>query len=292
MLNERGGSMSKTGSQQITAFLDTVWEDLQQGPSNTLNPLIKGLSTGFDELDKLTNGLRAGSLTVIGGRVAIGTTSLALSIAQKVAVAQSKTVVIFSLDFDGEQATRRILSGVSEVDMNRLRSRSLDEDNKARIEVALERLRKTPLYIDDTAIGLPEIRESILALIASGVSPELVVIDDLQTLVPDIEAVERTEIAVRNIKALAQEIGVAVILSTNLPRRLEKRRDRNPKSSDLPSGVITGGADLVLLVYREEYYSPDTSDKGTAKIYVMRNRYGYVGMLELYFRADCCLFEF
>ncbi len=123
---------------------------------------------------------------------------------------------------------------------------------------------------------------SIRSLIRCGVAPGLVLIDDLQMLA-DFYSAKRTEAVVRNFKALAQEIGVPIIITSNLSRRVEKRRDKRPMLRDLPEGVITGGADLALTIFREEYYSPDTPHKGMAEICVMRNRYGNVGMVELYF---------
>lgn len=290
MKTENGGDEIHGVPERLGEILETVWQDLQK-PYNSWAPPIKGLSTGFTELDRLTSGLRAGSLTVIGGRVSMGSTSLALSIAQKVALEQCGTVVIFSLDFDGNEAALRILSGESGVDLNRLRTRRLDEDNKARLDVALKRLREAQFFIDDTAIGLSEIREKLRSLIQSGVAPDLVVIDDLQTLAPDMKDAASTETVIREAKGLAQEFGVPVILSTTLLRQIEKRRYKIPQSTDLPSGVITGGADIVMLVYREEYYNPDTPDKGVAEVSLYRNRYGFTGTMSFFFRADCCLFE-
>ena len=280
MLTESGKKNS--GCHALMDFLDAVPQNLH-GPLDDSNNLIKGLTTGIDELDYLTTGFRAGALTVIGGRPAMGSTSLALSIAQKISLEQSKTIVIFSLNFDGEEAARRILSRACEMDS--LRYRRVVEANNLPPAVALERLRHASIYIDDTANCVPEIRESIQSLIRRGVSPDLVVIDDLQMLA-DIHSVVRTEAVVRTIRALAQEIGAPIIVTTNLSRRLEKRRDKRPRLSDLPEGVVTGGVDLAMTVFRGEHYSPDTPYKGMTEVCVMRNRYGRLGMLELCFRQN------
>ncbi len=269
-----------TGCQPLAGLLDAIGKDLQSTP-DTQTPAIKGLATGIEELDCLATGLRAGSLTIIGGRPAMGCTWLALSIARKIALEQGKSVAIFSLDFDGEQAARRILLGTSELD--RPRDHRMVEAKNEPSDATLERLRNAPIFIDATASNLAEIRASIQVLIGSGVLPDLVVIDDLQMLA-STHSVKRTRTVVRNIKSLAQEIAVPVMVTTKLSRRIEKRRNKRPALIDLPEGVITGGADLVMTIFREEVYSPETPRKGVAEICVMRNRFGRVGMLELCFR--------
>jgi replicative DNA helicase len=291
MAMKNNGWTSRTGFRPLTEYLEGTLEDSCQDSGNAESLPNNGLTTGFLGLDQLSNGLRAGSLTVIGGRIAMGTTSLALSIAQRVALEQRKSVAIFSLDFDGEETSRRLLSSASGVDQIQLCSRRLNEASKARLESAEAQLRKASVFIDDTAIGVSEMHQKLQSLIGSGVTPDLVIVDTLQVLAPDLNADEQTRSSVRAIKALGQATGVPVILTTNLLRRVEKRADKFPQWNDVPGGVITGGADLVMLVFREEYYSNDPSHKGGANIVVMRNRHGRSGSVDMSFRADCCRFE-
>ncbi len=221
----------------------------------------------------------------------MGSTSLALTIAHNVAFEQNRSVLIFSLAFDGQETARRILSISSKVPRYHLRKGNLDETHNAKMQSAVERLRKVSVHIDDTAFGVLEILRSIELLISRGASPDLIVIDDLKILVPDIGAVKQTEATIRGLKRLAQEIGAAVILPAHLSRRVEKREFKQPLWSDVPSGVISGGADLVITVLREECYDRNSTRKGTADIGVIRNRHGDCGMLELRFNSDCCTFE-
>ena len=282
---------SQPRGKSLTEFVETVWQDLQGVPVNSLERPVKNLPTGLPNLDQRTGGLRMGSLTVIGGRPGMGSTSLALTIAYNVAFEQEKSVLIFSLAFDGEETARRILSNASKVPRFNLHDGNLDETHNAHLKSAVEQLRKVSVHIDDEAFGLPEIRRSIELLITRGASPDLVIIDDLKILAPDICAVKQTEATIRALKRLARETGAAVILPAHFSRRVEKRELKQPLWRDLPGGVITGGADVVLSVLREECYDPDSTRKGTADICVMRNRHGNVGMLELSFDGDCGAFK-
>ncbi len=277
--------------KSLTEFVETVWQDLQGVSVNSQVRPIKNLLTGLPNLDQLTGGLRMGSLTVIGGRPSMGSTSLALTIAYNVAFEQNGSVLIFNLAFDGEETARRLLSNASKVPRFNLHDGNLDETHNAHLKSAVEQLRKVSVHIDDTAFGLPEIRRSIELLISRGTSPDLVVIDDLRMLVPDICSDKQTEAMIRGLKGLARETGAAVILPAHLSRRVEKRELKQPLWRDLPGGVITGGADVVLSVVREECYDPDSTRKGTADICVMRNRHGNVGMLELRFDGGCGVFK-
>ena len=277
--------------KSLTEFIEMVWQDFPGVPANSSERPIKNLRTGLSNLDQLTAGLRMGSLTVIGGRPGMGSTSLALTIAYNVAFEQQRSVLIFSMAFDGEETARRFLSNASKVPRFNLHDGNLDETHNAHLKSAVEQLRKVSVHIDDEAFGLPEIRRSIELLITRGASPDLVIIDDLKMLVPDICAVKQTEATIRALKRLARETGAAVILPAQISRRVEKRELKQPLWRDLPGGVITGGADVVLSLVREECYDPDSTRKGTADICVMRNRHGKVGMLKLRFHGECGVFE-
>lgn len=290
MLIENSGRGNQLGCQPINAYLDSVLKDLTSPPSEDGAHDVKRLSTGYSRLDEITSGLRLGSLTVIAGRPSIGKTSLALNIAQRVALEQEKGVLIFSIDFDGKRTVDRILSSISRVDLHRIQSRRLDDTQRARIDLADQQLRNADIFIDDSATGLEEICARTQSLINIDESIKLVVIDDLQYLAPDTSGGDKTEAVMLGLKRLAQKLGIAVILTTILSRRLEMRRDRHPMLKDLPQGIITGGADLVLTIYRDEYYGLNIK-KAVAEISVMRNRHGHVGLLELFFYANCCHFE-
>lgn len=212
----------------------------------------------------------------------MGSTSFALSIALNIALDQGKNVVIFSLDLDAERTVERIFRVADELD--RPRTHHCVDARNDFPDVASERFRNAPIFIDGTAIDLADIRESIESLIDRGTLPDLVFIDNLEMLA-GTHSVKRRKTVVRKIRALAQDIGVPVMVTTRLSRRLDKRVFKHPRLIDVPEGVITGGTDLVMTVFRHEVYAPDTRHKDIAEICVLRNRFGPVGALELRFRT-------
>jgi replicative DNA helicase len=249
---------------------------------------ITGLATGFVDLDKKLAGLQPANLVVIAGRPAMGKSSLALNIATN-AAATGEPVAIFSLEMSKEEIVQRILSSVGKVDSMKLRSGQLGPLWQ-RVVDAAGRMYKAPIYIDDSpVVTVTDIRAKCRRLKRKkGLS--LVVVDYLQLMEahgPENRQQEIAQIS-RNLKNLARELEVPIIAASQLNRSLESREDKRPRLSDLrESGSIEQDSDVVMFVYRHEYYHPeDTDKKGIAEIIVAKHRAGSTGPVEMTFQPE------
>jgi len=248
---------------------------------------VTGLATGFVDLDKKLAGLQPANLVVIAGRPAMGKSSLALNIATNAAAA-GEPVAIFSLEMSKEEIVQRILSSVGKVDSMKLRSGQLGPLWQ-RVVDAAGRMYKAPIYIDDSpVVTVTDIRAKCRRLKRkAGLS--LIVVDYLQLM--DAHGENRQqEIAQisRNLKNLARELEVPIIAASQLNRSLESREDKRPRLSDLrESGSIEQDSDVVMFVYRHEYYHPEDQDKkGIAEIIVAKHRAGATGPVEMTFQPE------
>jgi len=248
---------------------------------------VTGLATGFVDLDKKLAGLQPSNLVVIAGRPAMGKSSLALNIATNAAAA-GEPVAIFSLEMSKEEIVQRILSSVGKVDSMKLRSGQLGPLWQ-RVVDAAGRMYKAPIYIDDSpVVTVTDIRAKCRRLKRkAGLS--LIVVDYLQLM--DAHGENRQqEIAQisRNLKNLARELEVPIIAASQLNRSLESREDKRPRLSDLrESGSIEQDSDVVMFVYRHEYYHPEDQDKkGIAEIIVAKHRAGATGPVEMTFQPE------
>ncbi|HEX6301687.1 MAG TPA: replicative DNA helicase [Acidimicrobiia bacterium] len=249
---------------------------------------ITGLATGFVDLDKKLAGLQAANLVVIAGRPAMGKSSLTLNIATNAAAA-GEPVAIFSLEMSKEELVQRILSSVGKVDSMKLRSGQLGPLWQ-RVVDAAGRMYKAPIYIDDSpVVTVTDIRAKCRRLKRKkGLS--LIVVDYLQLMEAHGSENRQQEIAQisRNLKNLARELEVPIIAVSQLNRSLESREDKRPRLSDLrESGSIEQDSDVVMFVYRHEYYHPEDQDKkGIAEVIVAKHRAGSTGPVEMTFQPE------
>ncbi|WP_406677519.1 replicative DNA helicase [Moorella sp. ACPs] len=250
---------------------------------------VTGIPT-FHDLDKLLSGLHPSDLIICAARPGMGKTSFCLNIAQQVAVKQKLPVAIFSLEMSREQVVQRMLAAEAMVEQHRLRTGYLTEDDWARLVNAAGILGEAPIYIDDTpAISALEVRAKARRLQAeSGLG--LVVVDYLQLMQAHRRVDSRQqEIAIisRAMKALARELNVPVLVLSQLNRGVEQRQDKRPVMADLlESGAIEADADVIIFLYRPQYYDPDTDKKGIAEVIVAKHRNGPVGTVEMAFLPE------
>jgi len=249
---------------------------------------LTGLATGFVDLDKKLAGLQPANLVVIAGRPAMGKSSLALNMAVN-AAAEDEPTAIFSLEMSKEEIVQRILSSVGKVDSMKIRSGQLGPLWR-RVVDAAGRMYQAPMFIDDSpAVTVTDIRAKCRRLKRKrGLS--LIVVDYIQLMETTGGENRHQEIAqiTRNLKNLARELAVPIIAMSQLNRSLESREDKRPRLSDLrESGSIEQDADVVMFIYRHEYYHPEDQDKrGTAEVIVAKHRAGATGPVEMTFQPE------
>jgi replicative DNA helicase len=290
------GNRNSAGFVAIQPLLGEVVERMESLLARDSQSDITGVATGFVDLDRMTSGLQPGDMIVVAGRPAMGKTAFALNIAEYVGVEQRLPVAIFSLEMSGPQLATRFLSSVGRIDQSKLRTGRLTDDEWDRMTVALGKLHEAPIHIDETgAINSTDLRARARRLHRQFGKLGLIVIDYLQLMSSNRDgenrATEISEIS-RSIKALAKELQVPIIALSQLSRKVEERNDKRPLMSDLrESGAIEQDADIILMMYREEYYKPDTQDKGTAEAIVGKHRNGPVGTVRLTFIGEYTRFE-
>ena len=253
---------------------------------------ITGLPSGFKDLDKLTSGLQPSDLILVAARPSMGKTAFTLNIAQHVAVHENKSVAFFSLVMSKEQLVQRMLCSEGGIDSQRLRVGELEENDWEKLINAADRLSRAPIYIDDTAgITVMELRSKARRLKAEH-DLQLIVIDYLQLMQgrssknSDNRQQEISEIS-RSLKALARELNVPVIALSQLSRSVESRQVKKPMLSDLrESGSLEQDADIVMFLYREDYYDPETEHKNITDVIIAKHRNGPVDTVQLFFHKQ------
>jgi replicative DNA helicase len=248
---------------------------------------LTGLSAGFPDLDEMTAGFQAANLVIVAARPSMGKSSLLNDFALNAATRQNTPVVMFSLEMSKEEVVQRFLASEAKVDSQRLRKGSLQEQDWGRLSSALGRLAEAPIFIDDSAnISMMEMRAKCRRLKARhGLG--LIIVDYLQLMQSPRKSENRqqevSEIS-RNLKILARELGVPVICASQLNRGVEVRSDKRPMLGDLrESGAIEQDADMVMFIYRDEVYNPDSEAKGEAELIVAKHRNGPTGTVRLAF---------
>ena len=256
---------------------------------------ITGISTGYNEFDKLTAGLQPGDLIIVAGRPSMGKTTLAVNMAENAAIGSKVPTAIFSMEMPAQQLAFRMISSLGRVDQTHLRTGNFPDEDWSRINTAVQLMSEAPIFIDDTPSLSPgEIRARARRLQREhGLG--LIVIDYLQLMqVPGNKENRATEISEisRGLKALAKELSCPVIALSQLNRSVEQRTDKRPVMSDLrESGAIEQDADLILFIYREEVYNQDTPRKGIADIAIAKQRNGPIGDFPLTFVGRYTKFE-
>jgi replicative DNA helicase len=255
---------------------------------------ITGIATGFRDLDRKLAGLHPTNLVVIAARPAMGKTALALNIAQKVAV-QGEPVAIFSLEMSREEVVTRMLCAEGRIDSQRLRTGRLTESDFTKLSNAASVLYKRPIFVDDSpGLTVTEIRAKCRRMRRKpGLS--LVIVDYLQLMSSAGGENRQQEIAIisRSLKNLARELSVPIIAVSQLNRSLEAREDKRPRLADLrESGAIEQDSDVVMFLYRHEYYHPEALEtKGIAELQVAKHRQGATGRIEMTFLPEFTLFS-
>jgi replicative DNA helicase len=260
---------------------------------------VTGLPTGFGELDRQTSGLQKSNLVVLAARPSMGKTSLALNIAEHVAVTLQKPVALFSLEMSKAEIAQRLLCSVGKVDQSRLKQGQLEDGDWMRVTGAMETLGSAPLFIDDSgAMTVMEMRAKARRLAArqpGGLS--LVVVDYIQLMqasIPTDNRVQEISQISRSLKMLARDLDVPVLAMSQHSRALEQRQDKRPVLSDLrESGAIEQDADVVMFIYRDAYYRksegeevrPDDPSNDLSEVHIAKHRNGPVGTINLRFQS-------
>ncbi len=259
---------------------------------------IMGVPSGFTDLDGIIGGLQPGNLIVVAARPSMGKTALALNIGEHVAVHEKRPVAVFSMEMSGTQLAARMLGSIARIDQHKLRTGRLSDEDWNRLADGLGKLHGAPIHIDETgALNPLELRSRARRLARQYGKLGLIVVDYLQLMSgssrrDENRATELSEIS-RSLKALAKELAVPVVALSQLNRSVESRNDKRPMLSDLrESGAIEQDADLVLMIYRDEYYNPENSDdKGIAEVNVAKNRHGPTEKVKLTFRGSYAKFD-
>jgi len=290
------GARGQQGLIEIQPILAQVMERIDMLYHSDNPSDITGIATGFHDLDQKTSGLQEGDLIIVAGRPSMGKTALALNIAEHVAVNDRLPVAVFSMEMSGTQLAMRMLGSIGRLDQMKLRTGKLTDDDWGRLTDAVGKVHDAPIHIDETpALNCLELRARARRMHRQYGRLGLVVVDYLQLMSSNSygenRATEISEIS-RSLKALAKELKVPVVALSQLNRGLEARPNKRPVMSDLrESGAIEQDADLILFIYRDEVYNPDSADKGKAEIIIGKQRNGPIGTLNLTFIGEYTRFE-
>jgi replicative DNA helicase len=257
---------------------------------------ITGASTGFNDFDDMTSGLQPADLIIVAGRPSMGKTTIAMNMAENVAIKGDKPVAVFSMEMPGESLAMRMMSSLGRIDQHKVRTGKLDDDEWPRLTSAINLLAETKLFIDDTPALTPtEVRSRARRLAREHGQLGLIVLDYLQLMQSPSSGdnrVQQISDISRGLKALAKELNVPVIALSQLNRNLEQRPNKRPVMSDLrESGAIEQDADLIVFVYRDEVYNEDSPDRGIAEIIIGKQRNGPLGTVRLTFLGQYTRFE-
>ncbi len=291
------GSRTKQGFQSmgslVVQFLDRV-EEMANNPND-----ITGVCTGFADLDRMTSGLQPGDLVVLAARPSMGKTALAINVAEHVALQGGLPVAVFSMEMGASQLAIRIVGSIGRIDQTHLRTGKLTDDEWPRLTEAIEKLRNVSLHIDETpGLTVSELRANARRLSRQcGGKLGLIVVDYLQLMsVSSSMSDENRATAVgeisRGLKMLAKELQCPVIALSQLSRGVESRSDKRPMMSDLrESGAIEQDADVILFIYRDDYYHQDSKEPGVAEVIISKQRNGPTGTVKLAFTKAQTRFE-
>ena len=291
------GSRMKQGFQSmdtlVVDLLDRVTE-MSENPND-----VTGVPTGFYDLDRMTSGFQAGDLVVLAARPSMGKTALAINIAEHVALHEGLPVAVFSMEMGASQLAVRIVGSIGRIDQTHLRTGSLTDEEWPRLTEAIEKLRNISLHIDETpGLTVSELRANARRLARQCGKLGLIVVDYLQLMsVSSSMADENRATAVgeisRGLKMLAKELQCPVIALSQLSRGVETRTDKRPLMSDLrESGAIEQDADIIMFIYRDEYYTKEAcKEPGVAEVIISKQRNGPTGTVKLAFISRITKFE-
>jgi replicative DNA helicase len=290
------GSRMKQGFQSMDTLVVDLMDRVQEMADNPND--ITGVPTGFYDLDRMTSGLQAGDLVVLAARPSMGKTAFAINIAEHVALNEGLPVAVFSMEMGAAQLAVRVVGSIGRIDQGHLRTGKLTDEEWPRLTDAIERLRTVSLHIDETAgLTSSELRANARRLARKCGKLGLIVVDYLQLMTGssggdgENRATELGEIS-RGLKMLAKELQCPVIALSQLNRGVEQRTDKRPMMSDLrESGAIEQDADIIMFIYRDDYYNKDSKDPGVAEIIIGKQRNGPTGAVRLTFLKPLTRFE-
>ena len=290
------GSRMKQGFQAMDGLVVQLLDRVQEMADNPND--ITGVPTGFHDLDRQLSGMQAGDLIILAARPSMGKTALAINIAEHVAVEEGLPVAVFSMEMGASQLAVRIVGSIGRIDQGHLRTGKLTDDEWPRLTEAIEKLRNVSLHIDETAgLTTSELRANARRLARQCGKLGLIVVDYLQLMsVSSSMADENRATAVgeisRGLKMLAKELQCPVIALSQLSRGVEARTDKRPMMSDLrESGAIEQDADVIMFIYRDDYYNKDSKEPGIAEVIISKQRNGPTGTTKLAFLKPLTRFE-
>jgi replicative DNA helicase len=250
---------------------------------------VTGVPSGFRDLDRITSGFQEGNLVVVAARPSMGKSALGLGVAANLAVRRNMPVALFTLEMSKAEVTQRLMCSEAKVESQRLRTGKLSAEDWPRLTAACDRLAKAPVYVDDTgSITMMEIRSKARRLKSKHPELGLIIVDYLQLMTSGLTAENRVQEVSqisRSLKVLARDLNVPILALSQLSRAVEQRHDKRPILSDLrESGSIEQDADIVMFIYRDEYYSGEDSDQqGLAEVIVAKHRNGPTDTVKLSF---------
>ncbi|TCO41777.1 replicative DNA helicase [Dokdonella fugitiva] len=287
------GARGRKGFVPMRSAVKEAFQILHQRYENRGS--VTGLPTGFIDLDEMTAGLQPSDLIIVAARPSMGKTAFSVNMAEYAALKTKKAVAVFSMEMSASQLAFRLISSLGRINQQHLRTGDLAEEEWPRVTNAITLLSEAKIFIDDT----PALSPSELRARSRRLKREhdlgLIVIDYLQLMqVPGTKENRATEISEisRSLKALAKELNVPVIALSQLNRSLEQRTDKRPVMADLrESGAIEQDADVIMFIYRDEYYNPESGEKGVAEIIIGKQRNGPTGVVKLAFLGHYTKFE-
>jgi replicative DNA helicase len=291
------GSRQRSGFQSIDKLVIALVDRVNELHDNGAEE-VTGVRTGFYDLDRMTSGLQKGDLIVLAARPSMGKTAFAINMAEHVAVAEGLPVLVFSMEMGAAQLALRMVGSIGRIDQSHLRTGALKNDEWERLAEAVDKLGKARIFIDETpALNSAELRARARRMARQfGGTLGLVIVDYLQLMSGSSSSEENraTEIGEisRGLKALAKELQCPVIALSQLNRSVETRNDKRPMMSDLrESGAIEQDADVIMFIYRDEYYNKDSKEPGVAEIVIGKQRNGPVGTVKLMFLKPLTKFD-
>ena len=287
-------SKDERGFRAMSDLLPDVMvrlDELSKNPS-----VVTGIATGFVDLDEQTSGMHQGDLIIVAARPSMGKTTFALNTAEHVALALGLPVLIFSMEISDTQIAGRLLSSVSKVDSEHLRNGRLNGDDWDRLNQALIKLNNAPIHVDEsTALNVVDICVRARRMWHQYRGLGLIIVDYLQLIAlggtGENHNIGLSDVS-RSLKALAKELKVPILVLSNLGRAVEERPNKRPLISDLREfGAIEQDADVILFIYRDEIYLPDSAEQGIAEIIIGKQRNGPVGTIKIKYVVQNSHFE-
>jgi replicative DNA helicase len=289
------GARGKQGFQGMDSLVVQLLDRVQEMADNPND--VTGVPTGFYDLDRMTSGMQGGDLIILAARPSMGKTSLAINIAEHVAIKEAMPVAVFSMEMGASQLAVRVVGSIGRIDQSHLRTGRLTDDEWPRLTEAIEKLRNVSLHIDETpGLSPTQLRANARRLARQCGKLGLIVVDYLQLMSGSSSNEENRATTIgeisRGLKALAKELNCPVIALSQLNRSVETRTDKRPMMSDLrESGAIEQDADVIMFIYRDDYYNKDSKEPGVAELIIGKQRNGPTGTIKLAFIKPLTKFE-